>query len=414
MQTIFQRTGEAFLTHTVHPTTSTSTAELPTHTTSRSGMAASDHHPPKPAAKPAQRYQKKMTVMDRGLYAQKPYRDLYDRCVQRWKEHKGRLLLCMSDWCAFSFKYFLQGFFADPCLLMVSGDGVRMLASVPDYRQSDVNKSWVCPKDGCNKKYPKPQLMFDHLDGHQEFHGETVHLYTTYQDPNVANPLDEEAIVFKSSTEYIVGSKKRKRSFPQRDASARKSKLNRLAEAAEAEAANRSACSPGPAAEQYLLCQQAASLSLPSSTEPTRECTAVVQPDKKVAAEEVAAATSGEHQPAASTDAEQAGQGAVASAGASSGELAVKTSGEQSPPVADTEAEEVAVAPAEHQPGAVTEAEQGQQVEAAPEGAEEELAVTGAVAMFAKLQQSTFAARGGDWFISNVYLQPKYFKFTSY
>ena len=32
---------------------------------------------------------KKMTVMHPDLYALQPYKDLYDRCVQRWKTQKG-------------------------------------------------------------------------------------------------------------------------------------------------------------------------------------------------------------------------------------------------------------------------------------------------------------------------------------
>lgn len=108
-----------------------------------------------------------------------------------------------------------------------------MLASVPDYRQSDVNKSWVCPVNGCGKKYPKPQLMFAHLDQHEDLHGQRVHLYTTYQDSNAPNPLHDNAIVFKSSSDYLVGSKKRERSVPHKRGARKRPRLSRLAEAAE-------------------------------------------------------------------------------------------------------------------------------------------------------------------------------------
>ena len=120
-----------------------------------------------------------------------------------------------------------------------AGEGVTVLASVPEYRQSDTNKSWMCAKEGCTKKYPKPQLMFHHLESHPEYHRRRFHLYTTYQDPKyILNPLDDRSIVFKGSTEYVVGlgsKNKRKRSPPKQNASTKKqSKVNSLAAAAEA------------------------------------------------------------------------------------------------------------------------------------------------------------------------------------
>lgn len=119
-------------------------------------------------------------------------------------------------------------------LTFTAGGDCIVLASVPDYRQSDVNKSWVCPLDACGKKYPKPQLMFAHLDQHEDLHGQRVHLYTTYQDPNAPSPLHDKAIVFKSSSEYLIGSKKRERSVPQQRNARKKSRLSSLAAAAEA------------------------------------------------------------------------------------------------------------------------------------------------------------------------------------
>lgn len=106
-----------------------------------------------------------------------------------------------------------------------------MLASVRDYRQSDVNKSWVCPLEGCDKKYPKPQLMFAHLYQQEELHGHQVHLYTTYKDPNAPSPLHDKSIVFKSSSEYLIGSKKRERTVPQKRTARKKSRLSSVAAA---------------------------------------------------------------------------------------------------------------------------------------------------------------------------------------
>lgn len=42
---------------------------------------------------------KRMTVMDPDLYALQPYRDLYDRCVQRWTSLKGTCDTCVFAAC---------------------------------------------------------------------------------------------------------------------------------------------------------------------------------------------------------------------------------------------------------------------------------------------------------------------------